>query len=46
MRCDSYTSISVMQEFIRIYSTALLGNHIANKESMPKKGQFAMKKLL
>ena len=35
-----------MQEFIRIYSTALLGNHIANKESMPKKGQFAMIKLI
>merc|ERR1711917_186821 len=26
-----------MQEFVRIYSAALLGNHIANKESMPKK---------
>merc|ERR1712131_279702 len=39
--CDTnlkfYDQQKVMQEFIRVYSIALLGNHIANKEPIPEK---------
>ena len=41
-RSDNTLNILVMQEFIRVYSIALLGNHIANKEPIPEKGWFTI----